>query len=106
LPGLTLPRPGSMGASTGAMTAKGPAARAPVAANASSTLLPPCPAARRGPCNTVGIPDTFLLYEKSAQTLHPARVVWRQGNALGIKFEGPATSIHDDTNKRYARFRF
>lgn len=56
--------------------------------------------------NTVGVPETFLLYERSAEALHPARVVWRQSNALGVEFEGPATSIHDAANKRYARLRF
>jgi PilZ domain len=56
--------------------------------------------------NTVGVPDSFLLYEKSAQTLHPATVVWRQSNALGVKFDGPPTSIHDAANKRFARLRF
>jgi hypothetical protein len=56
--------------------------------------------------NTLGVPDTFLLYEKSAEALHPATVVWRQNNALGIKFDGPPTSIHDAVNKRYARLRF
>jgi hypothetical protein len=56
--------------------------------------------------NSVGVPDTFLLYEKSAQALHPASVVWRQSNALGVKFDGPATDIRDAANKRYARLRF
>jgi hypothetical protein len=56
--------------------------------------------------NTIGIPDTFSLYEKSTGLLYPTSIVWRQSNALGVKFEGPATSIHDAANKRYARLRF
>jgi hypothetical protein len=38
--------------------------------------------------------------------LYPASVVWRQTNAVGIKFNGPPTSIHDTANKRYARLKF
>ena len=56
--------------------------------------------------SSVGIPDTFLLYEKSAELLHPASVVWRQANAIGIQFDGPATNINEPANKRYARVRF
>jgi two-component system cell cycle response regulator len=56
--------------------------------------------------NTIGIPDTFNLYEKSTGLLYPTCVVWRQSNALGVRFEGPATSIHDATNKRFARLKF
>jgi len=56
--------------------------------------------------NTLGVPDTFNLYEKSTGLLYPASVVWRQSNALGVKFDGPATSIHDIANKRYARLKF
>jgi PilZ domain len=56
--------------------------------------------------NTVGLPDTFTLYEKSTGMLHPASVVWRQSNALGIKFEGPGSSINDPVNKRFVRLKF
>jgi PilZ domain len=56
--------------------------------------------------NSVGVPDTFMLYEKSTGTLHPASVVWRQTNALGVKFDGPASSIHDAINKRFSRLKF
>lgn len=56
--------------------------------------------------STLGIPDTFLLYEKTAQMLHQAKVIWRHADAIGIKFDGPPTSIHDAANKRYARLRF
>jgi PilZ domain len=56
--------------------------------------------------NTLGVPDNFNLYEKSTGLLYPASVVWRQSNALGVKFDGPATSIHDVANKRYARLKF
>ncbi len=56
--------------------------------------------------NSVGVPDTFMLYEKSSGTLHPASVVWRQTNALGVKFDGPASSIHDAINKRFSRLKF
>jgi hypothetical protein len=55
--------------------------------------------------NTIGIPDTFSLYEKSTGLLYPTSIVWRQSNALGVKFEGPATSIHDAASKRYAQAR-
>ncbi len=56
--------------------------------------------------NTLGVPDNFNLYEKSTGLLYPASVVWRRSNALGVKFDGPATSIHDSANKRYARLKF
>ena len=56
--------------------------------------------------NTIGIPDTFQLYEKTSGMLYPASVVWRQSNAVGVKFGGPPTSIHDTANKRYARLKF
>lgn len=56
--------------------------------------------------STVGLPDTFQLYEKSSGTLYPCSIAWRQANAIGVHFEGPATSIHDAVNKRYARLKF
>jgi len=56
--------------------------------------------------NTVGVPDTFHLFEKSTGMLYPATVVWRQSTSLGVRFDAPPTSIHDDANKRFARLRF
>lgn len=56
--------------------------------------------------STVGLPDTFQLYEKSSGTLYPCSIAWRQANAIGVHFGGPATSIHDAVNKRYARLKF
>ena len=56
--------------------------------------------------NTVGLPDKFQLFEKSSGLLYSASVVWRQANAIGVQFDGPATSIHDPANKRYARLKF
>lgn len=56
--------------------------------------------------NTVGLPDTFQLYEKSSGLLYPASIAWRQSNAIGVHFDGPASSIHDVANKRYARLKF
>jgi hypothetical protein len=56
--------------------------------------------------NTIGVPDSFQLFEKSSGMLYPATVVWRQTNALGVKFDGPPTSIHNDANRRYARLKF
>jgi hypothetical protein len=56
--------------------------------------------------NTVGLPDSFHLYEKSSGLLYPATVAWRQSNSLGVKFLGPATSIHDVVNKRFSRLKF
>jgi hypothetical protein len=56
--------------------------------------------------STLGLPDTFQLYEKSSGLLYPASITWRQSNAIGVHFEGPATSIHDAANKRYARLKF
>ncbi len=56
--------------------------------------------------NTIGIPDSFHLYEKSTGLLYPTSVAWRQSNALGVKFDGPPTSIHDAVNKRFARLKF
>jgi hypothetical protein len=56
--------------------------------------------------NTVGLPDTFQLYEKSSGMLYPVTVAWRQPNSIGVQFTGPATSIHDAANKRFARLKF
>jgi two-component system cell cycle response regulator len=56
--------------------------------------------------NTVGVPDSFNLYEKSTGMLYPTSIVWRQSNAVGVRFDGPATSIHDAANKRYARLKY
>jgi len=56
--------------------------------------------------NTVGLPDAFLLYEKSSGVLHPATIAWRQANAIGVTFTGPPTSINDPANRRYARLKF
>ena len=56
--------------------------------------------------NTVGLPEAFLLYEKSSGVLRPASIVWRQANAIGVEFTGPPTSINDPANKRYARLKF
>jgi two-component system cell cycle response regulator len=56
--------------------------------------------------NTVGVPDTFQLFEKSTGKLYPATVIWRQNDAVGVKFDGPATSIYDSVNKRYSRLKF
>jgi len=56
--------------------------------------------------NTVGVPETFHLFEKSSGMVYPTSVSWRQASAIGVKFVGPATSIHDSANRRYARLRF
>ena len=56
--------------------------------------------------NTVGLPDKFQLFEKSSGLLYPTTIVWRQANAIGVQFDGPATSIHDPANKRYSRLKF
>jgi len=56
--------------------------------------------------NTLGVPDTFHLFEKSTGMVYPATVAWRQPSAVGVKFDGPPTSIHDSANRRYARLRF
>ena len=31
---------------------------------------------------------------------------WRQPNSIGVHFDGPASSIHDPANKRFARLKF
>jgi hypothetical protein len=56
--------------------------------------------------NTVGVPDTFMLYEQAKGMLHPASVIWRQADAVGVKFDGPPSSIHDTANKRFSRLKF
>ena len=56
--------------------------------------------------NTIGLPDTFHLFEKSSRMVYPATVAWRQSNAVGVRFDGAPTSIHDPTNRRFARLRF
>lgn len=56
--------------------------------------------------NTVGLPDKFHLFEISTGLLYPSTIAWRQANAIGVEFDGPATSIHDPANKRFARLKF
>jgi hypothetical protein len=56
--------------------------------------------------NSVGVPETFHLFEKSSGMVYPATVIWRQPSAVGVKFDGAPTSIHDAANRRYARLRF
>jgi len=56
--------------------------------------------------STVGLPDTFHLYEKSSGLLYPASITWRQANSLGIQFTGQPSSIHDAANKRFSRLKF
>lgn len=56
--------------------------------------------------STVGLPDSFHLYEKSSGLLYPARIAWRQANALGVEFQGAPSSIQDAANKRFARLKF
>ena len=56
--------------------------------------------------NTVGLPDKFQLFEKTSGLLYPASIAWRQPNAIGVHFDGPASSIHDPANKRFARLKF
>jgi two-component system cell cycle response regulator len=56
--------------------------------------------------NSIGVPDTFQLFEKSTGMLYRATVIWRQNDAVGVKFDGPPTSVHDSANKRYARLKF
>ena len=55
--------------------------------------------------NTLAIPHSFQLYERSSGKLYPAIIAWRQCNAIGVKFDGPPTSIHDAGNKRYLRLK-
>ena len=55
--------------------------------------------------NTLAIPHSFQLYEKSSGKLYPATIAWRQCNAIGGKFNGLPTSIHDAGSKRYLRLR-
>lgn len=56
--------------------------------------------------NSIGVPDTFTLFEQSTGLLYPASIVWRQPGALGVKFDGPPTSIQDSANKRFSRLKF
>jgi hypothetical protein len=56
--------------------------------------------------NIVGLPDAFHLFEKSSGMVYRASVVWRQPAAVGVKFDGPPTNIHDPVNRRFARLRF
>ncbi len=56
--------------------------------------------------NTVGVPETFHLFEKSSGMIHPATVIWRQPSAIGVKFDAPPTSVHDSANRRFARLRY
>jgi hypothetical protein len=55
--------------------------------------------------NTMGIPESFQLYEKSSGKLYPSTTAWRQSNVIGVKFDGPPTGIHDIANKRYLHLK-
>jgi len=55
--------------------------------------------------NTLAIPHSFQLYEKSSGKLYPASIAWRQCNAIGVRFTGLPTSINDAGNKRYSRLK-
>lgn len=55
---------------------------------------------------TVGVPDTFHLFEKSSAMIYPATVIWRQPSAVGVKFDGAPSSVHDSANRRFARLRY
>ena len=58
--------------------------------------------------NTAGLPDTFQLYEKSTPLprIYPAFIAWRQAKTTGVHFQGPASSIYDVANRRFARLRW
>lgn len=56
--------------------------------------------------NTVGVPETFHLFEKSSGMIYPATVIWRQPSVIGVKFDAPPTSVHDSANRRFARLRY
>jgi hypothetical protein len=54
--------------------------------------------------NTISVPTRSSCSNR--RYAYPATVVWRQTNALGVKFDGPPTSTGDDANRRYARLKF
>jgi PilZ domain len=56
--------------------------------------------------STVGIPQTFDLFEKSTGLIYPATVAWRQMDSLGVRFDAEPTNVRDPENRRYARLRF
>ena len=56
--------------------------------------------------STVGVPDAFHLFEKSSAMIYPATVIWRQPSAVGVKFDGAPSSVHDSANRRFARLRY
>ena len=56
--------------------------------------------------STVGGPDAFHLFEKSSAMIYPATGIWRQPSAVGVKFDGAPSSVHDSANRRFARLRY
>jgi hypothetical protein len=56
--------------------------------------------------STLGVPDSFFLYEQSTGMLFPASTIWRQPKSLGIRFDGEPSSIDDPANKRFSRLKF
>jgi hypothetical protein len=36
---------------------------------------------------TVGIPSTFILVDAHGGTRHPAQIVWRKGDRIGVRFQ-------------------
>ena len=56
--------------------------------------------------NTIGVPDSFFLYEQSTGSLYPSSIVWRQPKSVGVKFDGEPSSIEDAANKRFSRLKF
>jgi PilZ domain len=55
---------------------------------------------------SIGVPDSFFLYEQSTGMLYPSSVIWRQPKTVGIKFDGEPSSIQDAANKRFSRLKF
>lgn len=43
--------------------------------------------------DSVGVPETFLLYVESDGTRRPAEVVWRLDDRIGVRFTGPSEDI-------------
>jgi hypothetical protein len=58
-------------------------------------------------CEHAGeFPDAFYLFDPNTRALHPAEVIWRKEQKLGVRFVGQPVSVAQSDDPRHARFRF
>ena len=51
--------------------------------------------------NTVGVPETFHLFEKSSGMVYPTSVAWRQASAIGSSSTGRRRAFTTAPTERF-----